>query len=328
MRIRTTLIVLACIVLVTSPAVADKPTSHIGAHPAWDTREGGETIETAIPVTLPFADTGATCDNIDDYDEACPYPGSTSPDVVYRFTVAADEAWDFDLYGSSYDTKVYLYDAVLNLVACNDDYYPDYTSKLELVYLEGGMTYYLVIDGYGGDCGAYQVSACPNPPCLPLTCPPDAAPEGEPPLANGYVDTYNGGCDTDPPVFQWISPESGTDQVTFCGTTGWFTTDGAEQRDSDWAEGPLFLPTSIDVMELQDCVIVSLLPYQMGMCSYEALDIDTTPGEIVTLRVRPTSPTRVPCAPPNEAYLLTIFGISGPVAVEPVTWGTMKQMYR
>ena len=68
---------------------APKSDAHVLAHPASD-RSGGETIADAVPIgSLPFSDTGATCDNVDDYDEACPY-GSTSPDVVYAFTPAAD----------------------------------------------------------------------------------------------------------------------------------------------------------------------------------------------------------------------------------------------
>ena len=41
--------------------------------------EGGETIADAVEVPFPFTDTGATCDNIDDYDEVCPYADSNSP---------------------------------------------------------------------------------------------------------------------------------------------------------------------------------------------------------------------------------------------------------
>jgi hypothetical protein len=70
-----------------STPTADHPT---GDHPrAWgdravDGREGGENLDSAVPEPgLPFTDTGATCDNFNDYDEVCPFTGSTSPDVVY-----------------------------------------------------------------------------------------------------------------------------------------------------------------------------------------------------------------------------------------------------
>ncbi len=51
-----------------TPGSAVKPVAHVLAHPVFD-REGGETLETAVPIPLlPFVDSGATCDNTDDYD--------------------------------------------------------------------------------------------------------------------------------------------------------------------------------------------------------------------------------------------------------------------
>jgi len=134
---------------------SDKPDSHIGTNPARDGREGGETIADAIFIPEPwFQDTGATCDNIDDYDEICPYPGSTSPDVVYSLEYYGCVYLAVDLYGSSYDTKVYIYDDQMNVLACNDDYYSDFTSRVELYGDYTGIIY-IVVDGYGGDCGEY-----------------------------------------------------------------------------------------------------------------------------------------------------------------------------
>lgn len=109
-----------------------------------------------------FTDTGATCDNIDDYDEVCPHSGSTSPDVVYSFEIYSYQLITFDLCGSSYDTKIYIYDEDLNLLACNDDYYFDsncgfYTSYVEFWWEEPAATIYIVIDGYGGDCDEYTL---------------------------------------------------------------------------------------------------------------------------------------------------------------------------
>ncbi len=106
-----------------SPSDPTKPTTHLRTNEAYDSREGGETIEDAIEIELPFYDTGMTCDNVDDYDEACPYANSTSPDVVYTFVSSEMTDVKIDLCGSLYDTKVYLYDEFMNLIACNDDYY-------------------------------------------------------------------------------------------------------------------------------------------------------------------------------------------------------------
>lgn len=112
--------------------------------PPAEIKQGGDTIfdATVIP-GLPFTDTGNTCGYIDDYDEICPYSGSTAPDVVYSFTPVSDMSIDVDLCGSMYDTKLFIYDSGLNLVACNDDFYFEdpcgiYVSRIEGAPLVGG----------------------------------------------------------------------------------------------------------------------------------------------------------------------------------------------
>ena len=93
---------------------------------------------------------------------------------------------DIDLCGSSFDTKVYVYENSAtpgNPYACNDDFYTDsicgiYVSKIEGVALTAGNTYFIVIDGYSGsDYGNYvlkisevvQVPSCPSPASLIAT---------------------------------------------------------------------------------------------------------------------------------------------------------------
>ena len=119
--------------------------------PVADYREGGETIADAVLVpALPWNDTGATCDNIDNYDEACPYTISTSPDVVYAWNATFDGFLFIDLCLSLYDTKVYVYDEAMNLIDCNDDFYfgdpPEcftYSSAIERCPVASGTTYYI-----------------------------------------------------------------------------------------------------------------------------------------------------------------------------------------
>ncbi len=110
---------------------------------------------------------------------------------------------NIDLCGSSYDTKLYVYDAAMNVIACNDDFYfgppcGTYVSKLEsgapqrrhdlLLHRrwlrERGRRIYLEFWGWGCDC--------------PVVCPDEGQPEGEPPLADNYIDNHNGGCNTAP----------------------------------------------------------------------------------------------------------------------------------
>jgi hypothetical protein len=144
--------------------------------------QGGDLCESAGILTgpLPISVWGTTIDANDDYDEACPYPDSTAPDVVYALTVEADVVADFSLCAgpTDYDTKLYIYDACPpapdGVVACNDDACSatdgqPYVSAIAGVPLTGGTTYYVVIDGYAGDAGTYYLDIVRTPE--PPTCP-------------------------------------------------------------------------------------------------------------------------------------------------------------
>ncbi|SVA49021.1 uncharacterized protein METZ01_LOCUS101875, partial [marine metagenome] len=133
---------------------------------------------------LPYSDTGTTTGYTDDYDEACPYTGSTSPDVVYSYTPDADGIMSVDLCsdGNFYDTKTYVYENDMgNLAgtvslgpnsACNDDACANantnYASFIGDVIVTAGNTYYIVIDGYGGDLGDYDLLLDEVAPPSPL----------------------------------------------------------------------------------------------------------------------------------------------------------------
>ena len=148
-------------------------------------RQGGETVDDAVAIdALPYNNTGTTAGYTDDYDEACPYTGSTSPDVVYSFTPTADAIIDVSLCGegTSYDTKVYVYEneagALASTVdlgeasACNDDECENsttsYLSFLPGVMCEAGNTYYIVVDGYGGASGNYEIDIVEVAPPSPV----------------------------------------------------------------------------------------------------------------------------------------------------------------
>ena len=212
-------------------------------------RQGGDTIADAfvIPedVVLPWSDTGTTAGYNDDYDAVCPSSGSTSPDVVYRYAPNAGiETIDVDLCNSSYDTKVYMYDASLNLIACNDDYYFNppcypYSSKLVNVAIAAGETYYIIVDGSWGAYGAYRIDINEHVPCE-IGCPSGAFDEGEPPLHDQYVDEYNGGCFSPGNLaFQFLQTNAYHNDLTLCGFAGWYHVYGTSYRDTDW-----FLPES------------------------------------------------------------------------------------
>ena len=256
-------------------------------------REGGETIANAVMITgLPFYDTGNTCDNINDYDEACPYTGSTSPDVVYSFAPTTDIMVDIDLCNSLYDTKVYVYENTAgNPIACNDDAfcgYSGYQSRLESVCLTSGNTYYIIIDGYSGDCGDYDLAITAYDPlwCLGY-CVPGSTPEGEGDIPDEGVDNFNGGCNS-PPLYPF-SPII-FDQV-ICGRSNTYLVGGSDFRDTDWYEitvteaGVLYW-TGMASFELylfildDDCNTIPVLASggNTGNCSQVQLSYPVEPG--------------------------------------------------
>jgi hypothetical protein len=252
-------------------------------------RQGGDTIFDAVAVTLPASSSGTTFGYADDYDEICPYSGSTSPDVVYS-TFGDGGAWDIDLLGSTYDTKLYVYDENLLLVACNDDYYADYVSKLENVALMGGVQYFIVIDGYGGDAGNYVINITPYEECV-VNCPVGGVEEGEPDLVDGYADAFNGGCNSPEfgNPFQVLAAES------FCGVAGWYySSSGGLYRDTDWFTitcpaagafeviGDAEWNTYLFELSPQDCATVAVVQnIIVGPCTEGAMTIPGAPGSTI-----------------------------------------------
>jgi hypothetical protein len=317
-------------------------------------KQGGDTIQDAYPIVgLPFTDTGTTAGYNNDYDEACPYTDSTAPDVVYSFTPDSDVHLKVDLCGSGYDTKLYIYGTDLNLIACNDDTYFDddcgvYVSAIEEAVLLGGETYFIVIDGFGGEFGDYVLLVEEFEPCIFVGCPDDAVLEGEPPLHDGYEDAYNGGCSS--PEFSyplqaidWTNDEDGVPPYDgtawLCGKSGWYLNPGGhEYRDTDWfrvyaletgmmefaveTEYPCYLFvkllldcwTGIDFMVTADCE-------EPG-----TLTVPVTTGQEIWMWVGPTTFT----GPVTEfTYFLTVTNNTfDTVPNEAMSWGQVKSLYR
>jgi hypothetical protein len=228
-------------------------------------KQGGEDIATAVVLSgaLPINSTGTTAGYVDNYDEVCPYTGSTAPDVVYSYTPAATMDVVVDLCGSSYDTKVYMYEAPYTAgdpaFACNDDFYTSsgdpcgqWVSQIDSAHLIGGTTYYIVIDGYSGaDFGDYMLEIrdwVPPPSCVwgvDIDCPAGSIAESEV-CGTGTNDGCNmaAGTETWEPV-----PAAGG---TICGTT-W--ADGGT-RDTDWFELVLAAKSTVVLTANSDQAIV------------------------------------------------------------------------
>lgn len=295
-----------------------------------DGREGGENFGSALAITaLPFSDSGATCDNVNDITLPC--ASSAAQDVVYRFTAPANMQIDVSLCGSGYDTALGIYDQSQANIACNDDFC-GLQSEIDGIYLTAGQTYYIVVDGYSTSCGSYVISVVESPPPCDLECPNGALVEGEPDCYDGYVDMFNSGCNG--AGYQPIVPQANNAAV-LCGKSGVF--DGGSSRDTDWflcygtganmtatctAEFPLQLifiygldcnNLLYDITTSADCVSSSLTRYVAA-------------GTPVWIWVGSSEfSTSWPC---GLEYVLEMSGIGvPPTATETTSWSSVKSLY-
>jgi len=336
-----TMLALTLVALLLAPSLAldlgterpAKPPIQHPHQPGEPDRQGGDVIADAVPLTLPAANiTGSTVGYTDDYDEVCPYTQSTSPDVVYSLNHAHDAHVTIDMLGSTYDTKIYVYDETMDLVACNDDFYPDYVSRIENLELFADVTYYLIIDGYGGDAGDYVLNIVEF--CAPvILCPPGAELEGEPELVDGYEDSHNGGCQY--PEFGY---NFGTiTQQIFCGVSGWFFAPGGGQtRDIDYFE--VILPES-GVLEITadaehatyvfeqsppDCADGTFVQsIVVGPANEASMTITGAPGSPVWVVVIPTI-----FDGEGEYNYIMETNLDGLVATEAHSWSEVKTIFR
>jgi hypothetical protein len=330
----------------TNGPASIKDDSHVLQNPTMG-RDGGDDSSSAVAISgLPFSDTGSTGGSSDAWDEACPYTGSTSPDKWYSFTPAADMSVFVDLCGSLYDTKTYILDAGMAVVACNDDFYfgsdpcGSYVSKIESAALMGGATYYIVVDGYGGDFGDYVLEVGEFTPCL---VPCDGVAEGEPALVDGYVDNFNGGCNTDPnsgPFQELVADEYGN--LTFCGVGGWYmSSDGSQYRDTDWFLATIGSTGTVTwtleseqnaygfLLAPQDCPNVAVAEQVLASCGNpQVMVITGNPGDVVWLWVG-SDVFSSPNGLPEFGYRSDFTGLAeGPIATDATSFDGIKAMYR
>jgi hypothetical protein len=309
---------------------------------AGGTRTAGEDIACAIAIpSLPFVDAGTTTGRADDYDVVCPYSGSSAPDAVYAFSPESDVTITVSLCDSSYDTKAYLFrDGPGTVVACNDDAecgYNGWQSMLDHIDLEGGHTYYIVVDGYGAAAGQYRISVNENDPCG-LEPPVDAVVEAEPACGDGWDDEWNGGCNSDPIVFESVAPSDTT--ITLQGTSGTYTTGGVDYRDTDWYRLDVEQTSTITVCGKAEfplllwmlargpgdgCSDLLHLDHANGtVCGTACLTVTVEPGEH-WLWVGPSVYTGVEC---GKGYVVTIDGYKAPSSIRIASWSTIKALYR
>jgi hypothetical protein len=313
--------------------------------------QGGDTIATATVIPgIPYSDSGTTLSYASDYESCvgcftCPYSNTGARDVVYSFTPTADICINIDLCSSGYDTKVYIGDGgVSPVVACDDDGCgSSYRSIIENANLLAGHTYYIFVDGWSSaDAGTYlmNINFCP-PPCT-VPCPPGSTAEGEPVCYDNYYDSYNGGCNSVPPVFTNINCldyAEGTD-IVICGTYGVYFYNGLTYRDTDWYQITLAAPKAITwCVEGEYDTLVGIINGSAG-CPATAFYDYNYGGGCTPLCVTDNLPAGTwwlwvgtlgwdlswTC---GGDYVGTLSGYAcGPVAVEPTSWGKVKNLYK
>ena len=323
-------------------APLSKKDTQTSGEPTYEGRVEGETIETAFVIDwLPFFDSIDTCPFLDDYDEACPYDGSTSPDVVYSYLCMYDCTVVIDLCESDYDTKVYVYENEHTPgwpLACNDDYPgcgPNGYRSWIMTEFEQGNTYYIVVDGYTGDCGTCELYIEDYVPCV--QCPSGAFVETEPGCMDPLNDIDNGGCNSDPPVFDYLEPSEET--INVCGTSGTYVAGNNNYRDTDWYQIDLANESEIDIWCIANFLVrigfvdgregcegaSSYYSYVDGYpCGLVQL-VETLPAGTWWIWVGPANFTDVPC---GEEYVFELTGYTPVTPVEDASWSTIKALFR
>jgi hypothetical protein len=303
-----------------------------------DTREGGEDFGSALAIgSLPYNDSGATCDNADNITLPC--AASAAADVVYSYTPASSGSINITMCGSGYDCALGVYDMNFINIACNDDFC-GLQSQIDGVPVTGGQVVYIVVDGFSTNCGSYVISVTENVPPPPLDCPAGAQLEGEPDCYDGYYDSYNGGCNS----VGWtnICPQDG-DHAVLCGKSGTYLYQGFSYRDTDWflleACGGQVCATWLASFPIQAILIYG------PSCTNLQYDLATAPANVpVTLCRNLTGEfwlwagasqfNGIPCGSDYTIDVTGICDIPGadcgppPVPTESKSWGAIKNLYK
>jgi hypothetical protein len=97
---------------------------------------------------------------------SCGFGTAGSPEVVFRWTPDTSGQAHLDLCGGTdYDAVMYLKEGSCNgpEVDCDDDSSCGLASQL-FPFVSAGTTYFIVVDGYGGDSGNFTLTVTPASP--------------------------------------------------------------------------------------------------------------------------------------------------------------------
>jgi hypothetical protein len=315
---------------------------------------GGDTFATATVIPgIPYNDLGSTAAYASNYESCvgcfdCPYSTTGARDVVYSYYSAIAQDIHVDLCESSYDTKVYVCDGPSTgiIVGCSDDECGTtppigWKSWAKCVHLEAGHTYYIVVDGYSStDAGDYALYVHECIPC-DVPCPPGALVEGEPTCYDNYYDSYNAGCNSTPPSFSNLPCSDEGATYTVCGTYGVYFYGGITYRDTDWYQIVLTDPATITWCATGDydtlvgvidgnagCPATAFYDYNFDLgCVTTCVTNNLSAGTWWLFVSTPGWDTTWVC---GGKYNATLTGFACPpdLAIEPTSWGNVKNLYR
>jgi len=231
-------------------------------------RAGDEEENPIVIPNLPYGIFHTTTGYNDDYDEACG-DASQSPDVVFSYTPTYDQQVTIDLCGSSYDTKVFVYEDALisgSYYACNEDSddCPGFQSRLECLQLYADLTYYIIVDGWGNQAGDFYLDMTECDISCWTGCVEEATLDQEV-CPNGGIDEVNGGCNNGE-YFQPLQPGE-----IVCGSA--YFTDF--EYDTDWYTRYLFEGDSVTWCVVSNFpVFAAIIDLTMGCFSQEVVAHD------------------------------------------------------
>ncbi len=195
--------------------------------------QGGDNCESATIVSsLPFFATGTTDGYADDIATPCPDANGFSPDVVYFFSSPMDILVDISLCGSSFDTRLLVFEQSCEtpVFACNDNaclassMLPVASGIFNLA-VSAGREYYIVVDGSGGESGVYSFSMMASQSCAPLPETDDcenASMEQLPFAYSGDNSCATYDCEAFPARNVWVAfevTECSDVTLSYCGTS-------------------------------------------------------------------------------------------------------------
>lgn len=123
--------------------------------------EGGDDCANAVVIaSLPYADTGNTCDNTNQ----C---GGTSRDVFYRYSVpAGGQRLTASLCsGTNYDSYLRIYSACCTSELAYNDDFCGLNSEITRDFVAGDI--WIMVEGYGNNCGSYTLTVDAEAPPVP-----------------------------------------------------------------------------------------------------------------------------------------------------------------